>query len=199
MASQLLSFIHRSNFAFASLVIIVSLILSISGVHADSATWAIDADGSWSNDGSWSAPYPQGANEIATFGPLISGPRQVRIDDTEIPIGGIVFQSSHSYTITGGDIVFPSGSPGTLTVDESSSAAQIIAVPLVLERNLTIDQQASALLRLEGPISGAFQLQKTAPARCCSRAQTATAGKRSSMPEPYFWPTITPSAPARLS
>ncbi len=115
--------------------------LVLTAVQGGSGTWQVDSDGSASVVANWSGGLPSAAGDTATFGPVISQPRTVTIDQPTT-WGNVVLDSSLGYTLSGSN---------TLTLDNSGSGAAItltggqhaITAPLVLADNLVVQGSGS--------------------------------------------------------
>jgi autotransporter-associated beta strand protein len=115
--------------------------LVLTAVQGGSGTWQVDSDGNASVSANWSGGLPSAAGDTATFGPVISQPRTVTIDQPTT-WGNVVLDSSLGYTLSGSN---------TLTLDNSGSGAAItltggqhaITAPLVLADNLMVQSGGS--------------------------------------------------------
>ena len=118
--------------------------LMLTAVQGGSGAWQTDGNGNVSAFTNWSGGFPNGAGETATFGPVITQPRTVTIDQPTV-FGQVVLDSSSGYTLSGAP-----GTPGrggnTLTLNNSGSGAtitvregqQVIDAPVVLADNLVV-------------------------------------------------------------
>ena len=140
--------------------------LVLTAVQGGSGSWRFDSDGLISLPASWTGGLPGAAGDVAVFGPVITQPRTVIIDQPTT-LGQIVLDSPQGYTLAGA----PSGSgSNTLTLDNSGSTLagyplagrgaaitvnngwHVIAAPVVLADNLVVESGGS----LAGyPLAGA--------------------------------------------
>jgi fibronectin-binding autotransporter adhesin len=116
------------------------------GTPSGNSSWNVDADGNWSVASNWASnTQPDGVDQTATFGSVITAPRAVTVDAPKT-VGAVTFDNANSYTIAG---------PGTLTLNVSSGQASVnvtngshtISAPVVLSAptNFTVSQAASTL------------------------------------------------------
>jgi hypothetical protein len=111
------------------------LTIDYSPAAGISGSWNNDADADYSAPGCWAGSVPIGASATATFGNVISQPRQVNID-TPLSVKTINFDSPFRYTLAG---------TNTLTIDSSGAGAinvisgnHTISAPMSLARNTTV-------------------------------------------------------------
>lgn len=69
-------------------------------------SWNVDADGLYWNAANWtSGNIPAGINATARFGPVITQPRTVTLNDT-VALNRIIFDSAQPYTVAGTNNIF---------------------------------------------------------------------------------------------
>ncbi len=134
--------------------------LTLTAVQGGSGNWNVDANGSISAPGNWSSGLPNAAGDVATFGPAITAPRTVTIDQP-IALGAIDLQSSAGYTLAGNATVILQNS-GSNSLVHTKLGNQVIAAPLDLESD-TVVQIDSGSLTLSGSVNGAAGLRKAGP------------------------------------
>jgi autotransporter-associated beta strand protein len=127
-----------------------------------SSSWALTTGGSWSVGGNW-ANYiiPGLAGDIATFGASITSPATITLDGNRT-VGGLVFNSSNSCTIspgTAGVLSFNAGSAAAVIND--LAGAHIISVPVTLVSNTQV--YAADLITFTAGINGSGGLTTTGP------------------------------------
>jgi len=103
--------------------------LTLVAVQGGSGEWAIDADGEASVPTNWSAGLPNGVDDSARFGPVITAPREVTID-VPTTLGEIVFDSDEAYSLTG---------PNPLTFETGTGAAAITVADVVTTHTVGAD------------------------------------------------------------
>ncbi len=81
-----------------------------------SNVWNVDAPGDWGTNGNWDLGSPDASGDFAYFGPAISSAQTINLDGNKT-VGGIIFNNSNKYTISG---------TNTLTIDTPSSTALVI-------------------------------------------------------------------------
>lgn len=110
-------------------------------LFSNSGSWNIDSDGNWNDGAKWTDPsFPDGTDQIATFGNAISVPRTVTLNQG-ITLGGIYFDSTVSYDInfTIGNSFLFSSSGLTVSIYNNSTANHIIRPNIQLLDNLILD------------------------------------------------------------
>ena len=136
----------------------VTLTISDAGVVS---AWNVNADGLWGTSSNWTAGQPNGANDAATFGSVITAPRTVRLD-ADKTIGGITFDNANAYTIA------PVASQ-TLTIGNGSgtkvvqvlTGSHTISANTVMASTMQADVVAGQKLTITGTLSGGGSLTKT--------------------------------------
>jgi len=124
--------------------------LVLTAVQGGPGEWAVDADGDASVPANWSAGLPNGAGDVATFGSVITAPREVTVDGPTT-LGAMRFNNPQPYALAG---------PGPLTLDALAGEAAIdvtgtggthvIGAGVLLADALDIDVAALGTLVLEG-------------------------------------------------
>jgi hypothetical protein len=124
--------------------------LVLTAAQGGSGAWAVDAGGLASVPGHWASGLPNGPGDVATFGPVITAPRDVTVDVATV-VGGLVFDSTKAYTLAGpGALSFETAS-GPAAIDVTGGAAtHTIAADAVVGEALEIDVAALGALVLEG-------------------------------------------------
>ena len=118
--------------------------LVLTAVQGGSGAWRFDSDGAASVSTNWTSGLPNAAGDTATFGPVITQPRTVTLDEPTV-FGQMAFSSPYGYTLSGSGAntltLNNSGAPGTpgrgatITV---SDGQQAIDAPVVLADNLVV-------------------------------------------------------------
>ena len=117
--------------------------LVLTAVQGGSGAWQSDGDGLVSLSANWSGGLPNAAGDVATFGPVISQPRTVTIDEPTV-FGQVVLDSTCGYTLSGSNTLTldNSGSGATITV---LSGQHVINAPVVLADNLVVQSGGGML------------------------------------------------------
>ena len=130
--------------------------MTLTAVQGGSAAWRTNASppGNWSVPDNWTGGVPNGSDDVATFGSVITAP-QVVTADGPITVGGIVFDSTVAYTVGGTNFVTlqtPSGDAWVTVTGASAGANHTISAPVLLESPLTIANDGAGLLAFVGPL-----------------------------------------------
>jgi len=136
----------------------VTLTIASSGLLAQ---WNVNAGGTWTTAANWTPSEPNGANDTATFGSVITAPRTVTLN-ADRTIGNMVFNNANSYTLAPAaaqSLTIGDGT-GTKTI-QVITGSHAITAPVALASNVTADVLGGQTLALTGPVSGAGALTKT--------------------------------------
>jgi hypothetical protein len=138
----------------------------VSEIPNGSGAWRFDMSGNASVRGNWTGGVPNGPDHTATFGPVITGPRTVTLDQP-MTLGHLVFDSDNPYTVGGANVLTlqTTGADGTIQVVRSGVGGHYISVPIRLENPLDIDTAAGAQLAVTGVLNnaGGKAITKTGP------------------------------------
>ena len=112
--------------------------LMLTAVQGGSGAWRFDADGAASVSTNWTSGVPNAAGDTATFGPVITQPRTVTLDEPTV-FGGILLDSPYGYTLSGsgGNTLTLNNSGGSATITVSDGQ-QAVDAPVVLADNLVV-------------------------------------------------------------
>lgn len=137
---------------------VLALVALAAGLYvpliADSGTWLGAVDSMWNTDGNWSAPYPNGADQVATFdgtGSLVP----TVILTADVTVGTLVFDSPVGYTVAspGGSGLTFDVTAGNAWIDVSSTGgAHHVSVPITLAEDLVVTQYSTGALTLSGNV-----------------------------------------------
>jgi fibronectin-binding autotransporter adhesin len=108
----------------------------------------------WTTTGNWTNGVPNGAGAVAKFGPLPASPTTVAVDGPKTA-GGILFDNTNSYTVSG-------GAADLITLNNGVAAASItvttgnhtIAAPIELVTSANATTAPGTTLTMNGNISG---------------------------------------------
>jgi T5SS/PEP-CTERM-associated repeat protein len=125
---------------------------------AGDKTWGVDASGASSAGGNWlGGVAPGGVDDRAAFTTIINADRTVTVD-APLTVGTLYFDDNNRYTLAG---------PAGITLDVTSGQARIdvrnfhgsgthvIAAPLTLNDDTTVDVPGGSTLRIDAPMSAA--------------------------------------------
>ncbi len=134
-----------------SLAIASSVMLCISSVNAQNSTWNSDSAGNWSDTARWlGGTVASGADFTATLGNVITADRIITLD-APYTIGNITASdTTHNYTISGGNILTLDRTTGVPVIDVTTSG-----------RTLTISSQISGSDGLQKNGAGILLLNNT--------------------------------------
>ncbi|MBU6223035.1 MAG: autotransporter-associated beta strand repeat-containing protein, partial [Planctomycetes bacterium] len=136
----------------------VTLTIADSGVVA---SWNVDADGLWTTASNWTPSSPNGSNDAATFGSVITAPRTVTLD-ADRTIGGVTFDNTNAYTIAAASTQTLTMGDGVGTkVVQVLSGSHTIAAPVAMVSAMQADVVSGQKLTLSGVLSGSGALSKT--------------------------------------
>lgn len=96
--------------------LIPALFLCAGAYAACQGSWNVDSDGNWSTPSNWTPCVPNGQDDKATFGPVITAPRTITLDISPT-VTFLNFNNSQSYTL------IPSGT-NTLILDQQSTGGR---------------------------------------------------------------------------
>jgi len=132
-------------------------LLLIAGISSAAAfgqtTWTNPVGGNWNSKSNWSNKVPK-KGDTATLGSVITADRTITLSQGSPITGNLVFDSSHTYTLSGnkGLRLDNKNSTSELNVLSSNAANQVIAADVQLNNALRINQESSALLTISGDI-----------------------------------------------
>ena len=141
----------RLSLPLASALVALMAITSVSA-QGVSATWDENNAGNWTGVTNWTGntAYAEGTDNTATFGNFITLDRTVTLD-TGITIGNITASdTTHNYTISGGNILTLDRTTGVPVIDVTTSG-----------RTLTISSQISGSDGLQKNGAGILLLNNT--------------------------------------
>jgi hypothetical protein len=115
-----------------------------------SGSWTGATDANWSTAGNWGGDIPSGVDGVASFGAITSGRYNVNVDGART-LGGMVFDSATSYTLSGSAITMQAtaGNP-TISVSQGSHT---IASPLTLNNWLFVTVLGGGALDISGAVN----------------------------------------------
>jgi fibronectin-binding autotransporter adhesin len=119
--------------------------------------WSKGGNGSWSNGANWSTGRaPNGATQPAVLIAATSASVAINLD-VPVTVGSILFSNSSGspgvgYTISGSNVLTLDNSGATALI-AVNAGSQMIAVPVVLNDNLSITTSAGSTLAIAGNIS----------------------------------------------
>ncbi len=142
---------------------VVTAVLALGWPIAASAqTWNLNANGNWGVATNWlPASVPNGVNATATLGNVITANRTITLN-LPVTLGTLNFSDNNNYTIAGAGVnnLTFDVSVGNATLNVTSTGANTISRPIVLNDTLVINQGSTGNLTLSGAISGAGGLIK---------------------------------------
>jgi len=171
--ADLINFINNASYAgsFATANIPAGYALQYNAQQLDlvqSATgpsvWVLAVSGSWVDGTKWSSnpTVPNGAGQAAVLNAATASPLTVTLDSPQT-VGTLLLGNSGDPPAGGGTpgYTLAAGTSGTLTLDNSGSAAQIavtdashaITAPLILADGLVVTPSSGATLAISGNIS----------------------------------------------
>ena len=126
----------------------------ISGVATVSEWNGGAGNGLWTTSGNWTAGTPNAPEAVPLFGTIPTSPTSVAVNGAKT-VGGITFDNTFSYSITG-------GATDTITLNNGIAAAGIsvlsgnhtIAAPIILASNVFASTAAGTTLTFSGDIAG---------------------------------------------
>ena len=132
----------------------------VSTAPAGPATWQYANSGSWANPANWSGgTVPSGSGQTAVIGAATTASWTITLDNPQ-KVGTLIFANSASSTA---GYTLSAGSAGSLTLDNSTSAAQITVtggshfidstVAVTLNSSLVISPTSGSTLEIDGNIS----------------------------------------------
>jgi fibronectin-binding autotransporter adhesin len=136
-----------------------SVFLKYTAVSTAPNQWK-DLNGSWNSTSNWTdGMIPNGTGAVATFGTIATTNRAVTVD-SPVTVGALAFNSSHTYTVSGGTIEMKVTS-GSAAINVLGGSHEISA-PLTLTNTtvVTVTSGTSAL-SVSGPIGGTGGLTKS--------------------------------------
>lgn len=110
--------------------------------------WAGTLSSSWSDAGNWTGGSPNGIDNTAVFGDSLQ--YNVTVDGAK-KVGTMTFNSTNSYTLSGGSLTFES-TAGTPTI-VVTQGTHTIASPIISNNWLFLQVAAAGTLNLTGPIT----------------------------------------------
>jgi autotransporter-associated beta strand protein len=145
-------------------------------VRAADGAWINPTGGNWADGANWSSNplFPDGGNDVATFGNSITGAAVINIDRT-IRLDSLRFDRTVSggLTLTG---------PGGLQLNDlleatgNGNGGHTIAVPIVAPTDLTISNRSNRVLAIDGELSGAGGITLRGPGTIRLNAANTYAG-----------------------
>jgi len=139
--------------------------VTVSGTAPPGPLWLPTAAGtySWTNEPNWSTSPPNASGVIALLNNNITGDQTINLP-TAVTVGTLNLgdaNDTHTFNLqaAGGSITFNNGgsAPG---LNKMSGLDDVMAVPVTLANNLSINHSAIGTLTLAGPIGGAAALTK---------------------------------------
>lgn len=159
--------LHRTQVAAA--LIFLAAVFGPGGVRAaTTGTWNVNRGGLWSNAGNWIGGVPAAAGDTANLTYNLTAPCIIT-NDASRSIGVLNLGDSGSgyfaYTLTnnsGATCTFNNNGAGASLVQSITTASDIIATPVALADNLSINNSsAAATLTISGIISGNQSIVKS--------------------------------------
>jgi hypothetical protein len=135
--------------------------LVLTAVQGGSGAWKADRNGGASVPANWNNGLPNGVGDMATFGPVITQPRTITIDQP-IVWGGMVFTSDKKYTLSGSSsqmIQLDTGGGAAMisvTAGSAGSIAAQISAPMNLLKDLTITNASLGELLIDGGLDNSL-------------------------------------------
>jgi autotransporter-associated beta strand protein len=121
---------------------------------ANATQWGANADGNFSDATKWTNGVPLGR---AKFGDAITAPHTVTLDSPRF-LNAITFDNANAYTLGGSNTLTLEGQNAGINV---VSGSHMIATPLSLASNTTMDVAGGSQLSLGGTVSSTEALTKT--------------------------------------
>jgi len=135
--------------------------LVLTAVQGGPGEWAVDGDGDASVPANWSAGLPNGVGDVATFGSVITAPREVTVD-TPTTLGRLVFDSVEAYALAGPNPLTFETEAGAAAIDVADLAAtHVIGADVVLADALEVDVAALGTLVFDGTLDNGSGLTLT--------------------------------------
>ncbi len=130
--------------------------IKLTIADATQSEWqANPGDSQWTTGGNWNGGTPNAGGVVAKFGSIPTSATAVSVNGAKT-VGGVVFDNTNSYTVSG-------GAGDTITLDNGVASASIavtngthtLAAPLALTGNLSATAASGTALTISGNISGA--------------------------------------------
>jgi autotransporter-associated beta strand protein len=159
------SFVMMLNRSFTWRAVGLSAALSflffVARVDAGSFSWNTNVNANWNDPASWGTnTIPNASGDSVFFGNVISAPRNVSINSSNITVGSLYFNAANAYTIrkgtgSGSLTLNNNGNGVVIAVDAANLGAHVFAanLPITLADNLTISNASGALLSMLGNIN----------------------------------------------
>ena len=138
----------------------IFVVSSIFQISLFAETWNIDAAGNWNTPANWSpATVPNGADETATFGSIITAPRTITVD-AALGVTTLNIDNNNAYTIASGTLtifqIFGTA-PGIINITNiNGNGAHAISSNLLLASGVFITQNSTNPVTFSGVISSSL-------------------------------------------
>jgi autotransporter-associated beta strand protein len=116
------------------------------------AVWTADSDGLWSQGPNWqNGTAPTAIGTAALFANVLSEARTVTVD-TPATLGGLIFDATNRYTVSGGEVLTLSGSALQMTLLRGSHE---VSAPLAVAGAAAVSLAPNGnTLTVAGPVTG---------------------------------------------
>jgi autotransporter-associated beta strand protein len=146
------------SYDFANNAGVISLTTTLSGLISQ---WTSTGGGTWGTGSNWGAAVPSAQGDTASFTTQLSAPSTVTLPGS-LTLGGVVFNSTNGYTISGqpGEVLTLSNGTQPSALN-ALSGHHTITTPAVLSSTVASDIAASSSITLSGAVSGPGGITKS--------------------------------------
>ena len=111
--------------------------------------------GAWTTAANWTAGIPNAPGAVAKFGTIPGAPTTITVNGAKT-VGGIVFDNTSAYTVTGGaaDTITLSNGIATAGINVNTGS-HTVAAPIILATDTLASTATGTVLRISGNVSGA--------------------------------------------